>query len=194
MGAMNDASGRFRVEQCSDERMFRDVMNLSDCFLSTATHMTEAELMERYRRCPEAFICIVKNHGGEASLRGYFALLPLNEAGTRAIQSGKVSCGREITAEYLASRGVQVTSVYLSVVCALNARARAAAIHGIIAKLRAWFHEYDVRHLFVRAATPPGARMLQRLTGTSFSPDGLIHNVELAGYSRITSRNNADVG
>lgn len=187
MHAVNETSGRFRLEQCSDERMFRDVMNLSDSFLSAATRMTEGELMERYRQCPEAFICIVKNDGGEAALRGYFALLPLNDAGTHAIQSGKVSCGREITAEYLASRGVQISAVYLSVVCALNARARAAAIHGIIAKLRTWFHQYGVRHLFVRAATPPGARMLERLTGTSFSADGLIHDVDLAAYARITS-------
>jgi hypothetical protein len=187
MHAVNETSGRFSLEQCSDERMFRDVMNLYDCFLSTATHMTDAELTERYRRCPEAFICIVKNDAGETALRGYFALLPLNEAGAHAIQSGSVSSGREITSEYLASGGSPVRAVYLSVVCALNARARAAAIHGIVEKLRAWFHEYDVRHLFVRAATPSGAQMLQRLTGTPFSPDGLIHDVDLSAYGRITS-------
>src|SRR5262249_33995872 len=138
---------------------------------------------ERYRLCPHAFQCIVS--GG--ALLGYFVLLPLNEPCAQAIRRGEVTSGREITGAYLAPRDANVSALYLSVVCAVNARARITAIDGVIPALRAYYHQHGVRHLFVRAATTAGSRMLERLIGMPFEPDGRIHEVNLSDHEAITS-------
>jgi hypothetical protein len=184
---MNSASDHFDLKQCSDEAMFLDVIAFHDSFLPAATRMTPGELLERYRCCPQAFTCVLSNDDRGTHLRGYFVLLPLNETGAGAIRSGSVSSGQEIGSSYLATSGSVVTAVYLSVVCAVTPSARVAAISGVVNALRTYYHQHNVRHLFVRAATTAGSRMLQRLIRTSFRPDGLIHEVDLSTYTTITS-------
>jgi hypothetical protein len=164
--------------------MFEDIVEFCDHFLSAAARMTDDEITERYRACPRAFIGVFRKT--DDALQGYFVLLPLNEAGVQAIRDGRVSSGRQITTEYLASSDSEAKAVYLSVVCATQARARAFAVSSIIGTLRSYYHRHQVRHLFVRAATAAGSRMLQRLIRTPFSPDGVIHEVDLTQYTAIT--------
>jgi hypothetical protein len=180
---MNSASDHFDLKQCSDEAMFLDVLAFHNSFLPAATHMTPSDLLERYRSCPQAFTCLLTND----DLRGYFVLLPLNETGAGAIRNRSVSSGQEIGTSYLATSGSAVTAVYLSVVCAVTPSARVAAISGVVHALRTYYHQHNVRHLFVRAATTAGSRILQRLIRTSFHPDGVIHEVDLSTYTAITS-------
>ena len=165
--------------------MLGDVIDLYDGFLCAATHMGESEVAERYRSCPRAFTCVLKDEDSGASVCGYFVLLPLNESGTRAVRGGSVTSGREIRHEYLAGAEAEAVTVYLSVVCGVHARARAAAINGVIGALRDYYQR-GVRHMFVRAATTMGSRILQRLIAVPFGPDGLIHEVDLAAYTAIT--------
>jgi hypothetical protein len=180
---MNSASDQFDLKQCADEAMLLDVIGFHDSFLPTATHMTSSELLDRYRHCPQAFTCVLSND----DLRGYFVLLPLNETGAGAIRSRSVASGQEIRSSYLATSGSAVTALYLSVVCAVTPSARLAAISGVVHALRTYYHQHNVRHLFVRAATTAGSRILQRLIRTSFRPDGVIHEVDLSTYTAITS-------
>jgi hypothetical protein len=177
----------FDLKQCPDDAMLREVIDFSDGFLGAATRMTDGEIAERYRCCPRAFTCVLRNDGARDALHGYFVLLPLNETGTEAIRRGSVSTGREITGACLAPSDTEVTALYLSVVCATHPRARAAAIRGVVTALRTYHRQHHVRRLFVRAATNSGSRILQRLVRTSFSPDGLIHEVDLSTYGTITS-------
>jgi hypothetical protein len=173
-----------RVIACPDEVMLRRVVELRNRFLPTATHMDEAEIAARYRRNAKAFTCIL----WDDVLAGYFILLPLNDGGAAAIRGGKISSGREIVSAYVARSEDEARAVYLSVVCAVTARARATVIIAITRELQRWYHEAGVRHLFVRAGSVMGARMLRRLTGKAVEADGVIHEIDLSAYEVITSR------
>ncbi|HEX7421614.1 MAG TPA: hypothetical protein VF505_17110, partial [Thermoanaerobaculia bacterium] len=153
---------RFEITTCTAEAMFEQVLALNDRFLSLTTLMDEEALRARFRRCPDAFHCLHRvASSGTRQLAGYFIVLPVNQGCSAALHAGTIKSGREIQLSDLAGADEGVAAVYLSVVCAVGARAQTAAIHGVVATLRELHATKNARYLFVRAATEAGARMLE---------------------------------
>ena len=175
----------FEVRPCADEAMFRRLLELNDGFLVRAAKMSAEEWTARFRRCPEAFHCVLR-HGSVDELSGYFVLLPVNETCRDALRAGTIAAGSQIQLSDLVRPGETIAAVYLSVVCANGPRAQKAAIDGVIAALRVLYAR-GVRLLFARAATATGARMLERLSGTTFEADGRIHTIDMAEYDLIAA-------
>lgn len=168
---------------CPDEQTLAEILRFNGDFLIAASNMTAEAVRERFQRCPTAFQCV--RH--DSALHGYFVLLPLTPPCVEAIRAGRIEGSRQISASDIAADGESVDGVYLSVVCARGPRAQAAAVAAIIARLREFNRVQAVRSMFVRAATGPGARLLQRLTGIEFAADGRIHEIDLTGYPAITA-------
>jgi hypothetical protein len=163
--------------------MLEQVLALNDRFLSRTTEMTEDALRARFRRCPDAFHCVLRAAAdGELQLVGYFIVLPVNGDCCAALRAGTIKSGREIQLFDLTVPQEDVAAVYLSVVCAIGARAQTAAINGVVATLRELRATRNVRYLFVRAATAAGAQMLERFSRKSFKPDGVIHAIDMEAY------------
>lgn len=177
----------FQIGPCRDEAAFERLLDLGDGFLARAAGMSAAELKARFRRCPGAFHCVLRSAEIDDKLVGYFVLLPVNEQCREALRNGAIAAGRQIQLSDLAEPGEKIAAVYLSVVCAIGPRAQSAAIEGVIATLRELYSSDHVRHLFARAATAAGARMLERLSGTTFEADGRIHAIDMAGYALIAA-------
>lgn len=178
----------FHLEPCPDEAMFERLLGFEDSFLPHAANMSAEELRARFRRCPGAFHCVLRGSESGDELAGYFVLLPVTETCRDALLHGSITAGRQIHLSDLAAPDTPVAALYLSVVCAAGPRAQRAAIEGVIVTLRAFYARDHVRLLFVRAATPTGARMLARLSGTEFEADGRIHAIELGRYEVVTGR------
>jgi hypothetical protein len=115
-------------------------------------------------------------------LVGYFIILPVNSECSAALHEGSIKSGREIQLSDLAVSDEDIAALYLSVVCAIGARAQTAAINGVVATLRELRATRSVRYLFVRAATQAGARMLARFSKTAFKADGVIHAIDMSAY------------
>jgi hypothetical protein len=179
----------FDIRACGDEATLERVLQLVDGFLMRATKMSDEALRDRLRRCPGAFHCVLRAApAGQDELVGYFILLPLNRNCCEALGAGTIRSGREIQLLDLAGPSEEIQGLYLSVVCAIGPRAQSAAIKGIFATLRELHARKNVRYLFVRAATEAGARMLERLSNTTFEADGRIHSIDMAGYDFITAQ------
>lgn len=177
---------RFEVHTCADEAMFQRLLALNDGFLARAAKMSAEEWTARFRRCPEAFHCVLRLGGNQDEMAGYFVLLPVNEWCRDALREGTIAAGSQIQLSNLVQQGETPAAVYLSVVCASGPRAQKAAIDGVIAALRRLYSR-EVRLLFARAATATGARMLERLSGTRFEADGRIHTIDMADYDLIAA-------
>jgi hypothetical protein len=177
------SSGQFHIVPCADEAMLERLLALNDGFIISAASMSAEALRARFERCPTAFHCVL--HSSE--LVGFFILLPVNEACSEALGGGLVTAGRHIRLSDLVEPGGKIAAMYLSVVCAVGPRAQRAVIEGVIAALRRFYSSEGVRLLFARAATETGARMLARLSGTPFEPDGRIHSIDLGQYEVITA-------
>ncbi len=181
------AWGRFVCSPCRDEAMLQDILRFDNHFLARAAQMTDEEVVLRFRQCPTAFYCILETVGDSTFIRGYFVILPLTGACVAAIRRGDVTAGKQIRPSDLAASNQPSEGAYLSVVCAVGARARAALIAAGVQAVRSLFRDRGIRFLFARAATPEGARMLARLTEQKFAPDGAIHEIDISRYSVITS-------
>jgi len=177
----------FHVTPCADELMLERLLDLSDGFLVRTANMSAEAVKARFRRCPGAFHCVLRGTGtGDVTdLVGYFILLPVNDKCCEALRTGTMAAGRHIQLSDLAESGDKIGGMYLSVVCAIGPRAQSAAIEGVIAALRELYSKHNVRQLFARAATAAGARMLGRLSGTTFEADGRIHSIDMAAYDLI---------
>ena len=180
-------ASQFHVERCADEAMFDRLLALGDDFLVRTASMGAEELRARFRRCPDAFHCVLRRTETHDGLVGYFILLPINEKCRDAVHRGLIMAGRDIQLSDLAESGNDTAAMYLSVVCAIGPRAQSAAIEGVIATLREIYSRMNVRQLFARAATETGARMLERLSRTRFEADGRIHSIDMAEYELITA-------
>jgi hypothetical protein len=176
------SSGQFDIVPCSDEAILERLLALNDGFVIRAAGMSAEELRARFERCPTAFHCLLRS----SELAGFFILLPVNEACSEALRGGLITAGRHIQLSDLVEPGGKIAAMYLSVVCAVGARAQRAVIEGVIATLRRFYSTEGVRLLFVRAATETGARMLARLSGAPFEADGQIHSIEIGRYELIT--------
>lgn len=177
----------FHIAPCSDEAMLGRLLALNDGFLMRAADMSADALTARFRRCASAFHCVLQSSGSGPELAGYFVLLPVNAACVEALRGGLITAGRQIELSHLSEPGKTAAAMYLSVVCAIGPRARRAAVEGVIGVLRIIYWSEGVRWLFARAATATGARMLERLSGTTFEADGRIHAIDMSGYDVITS-------
>lgn len=177
----------FHIAPCIDEAMLARLLALDNGFLMRAADMSAEALKARFRRCASAFHCVLRSSAGDPELAGYFVLLPVNEACVEALRGGRITAGRHIEISHLAELGETAAAMYLSVVCAIGPRARRAAVEGVIAVLRTIYSTEGVRWLFARAATATGARMLGRLSGTTFEADGRIHAIDMSGYDVITA-------
>ncbi len=189
-GGPTDArtSGRFLCSPCRDDHMLEAILRFDNRFLSRIAEMTDEEVWLRFRQCPTAFYCIVELLlDGSTHLRGYFVLLPLTGVCAAAIRRGEVVAGKQIHPSDLVLSDQTAEAAYLSVVCAIGARARSALIASGIEVVRSLYKNRGTRYLFARAATDAGARMLTRLTGQRFAPDGIIHEIDISRYSTITS-------
>ena len=172
------------VTPCASEEMLREIAAFHDSFLLRATEMSEAAIVERFRARPDAFQCLFSSVDGAAPrLDGYFIVMPLRSTAVAALRSGEITSGRQIEPRHLARRGERFDSIYLSVVCACGARAQDAAIRAVVQRFRELQRSDDVRYVFVRAATPTGARILARLSGSPFLPDGRIRILDLTAYA-----------
>jgi hypothetical protein len=169
--------------QCPDEEMLGRLFQFYDVFLERAAHISYDIALERFRRCPSAFHCLVRRGTEpEGELTGYFILLPLLEPCADAIAHGIIRSGREIEPKHLAGDDDRVDAVYLSVVCAVGRRAQSAVIRAVVVTLRRLHTTRGVSRLYVRAATAAGARVLARLSATPFEADGRIHSINLGDY------------
>jgi hypothetical protein len=177
----------FHIGPCPDDATFERLLDLRDGFLARATEMSAVDLQARFRRCPSAFHCVLRRADTGDQLVGYFVLLPVNEKCREALRTGAIASGRQIQPSDLAGPGDKIAALYLSVVCAIGPRAQRAAIEGVIATMRELYSSENVRHLFARAATANGARMLERLSGTTFEADGRIHAIDLGAYALIAA-------
>jgi hypothetical protein len=167
--------------------MLEDILRFDDRFLGRAAQMTDEEVLLRFRQCPTAFYCILELLGSRSHLRGYFIILPITGVCAAAIRRDEVTAGKQIRLTDLLRPNQTSEAAYLSVVCADGARARSALIASAIQVVRNLYWSRGTRYLFARAATVAGARMLARLTGQRFAPDGIIHEIDLSRYSTITS-------
>ena len=187
MNQLSATRSGFEVRPCADEVMFERLLDLNDGFLARAANMSVEEWTARFRRCPAAFHCVLRRGEIDDELAGYFILLPVNEKCCEALRRGTIAAGCQIRLPDLAQPGEAIAALYLSVVCACGPRAQKAAIDGVIAALRRLYTSENVRHLFARAATATGARMLERLSGTRFEADGRIHAIDLSEYDLIAA-------
>jgi hypothetical protein len=178
-------SGRFLCAPCRDEAVLQDLLSLDQHFLARVAEMTDDEVIVRFRQCPTAFHCVHEVSGGGTHLRGYFIILPLTAACAVAIRRGDVTAGRQIGISDLVRRDEAIEAVYLSVVCAVGARARSALIASAIQVIRSLHRNRGTRYLFARAATTAGARMLTRLTQHRFAPDKAIHEIDVSHYFAV---------
>lgn len=126
----------FEVLPCADEAMFQRLLELNDGFLVRAAKMSAEEWTARFRRCPEAFHCVLRRGESVDELSGYFVLLPVNETCRDALRGGTIAAGSQIQLSDLVRSGETIAAVYLSVVCASGPRAQKAAIDGVIDALR----------------------------------------------------------
>jgi hypothetical protein len=167
--------------------MLQRLFDLGDRFLAQAANMSAEAVRARFQRCRSAFQCVLSTSEttDDEELVGYFILLPVNEKCCEALRSGTIRTGRDIQVFDLAVPGDRIGGIYLSVVFGSGPRAQSVAIEGVLAKLREVYSTQNVRHLFARAATAAGARMLERLTSTTFQPDGRIHTIDMARYEHI---------
>ena len=163
--------------------MLERLLALNDGFVIRAASMSAEELKARFQRCPTAFYCVLRG----SELAGFFILLSVNEECAEGLRGGRITAGRQIQLSDLVVPGGKIAAVYLSVVCAVGARAQRAAIEGVITTLRRLHSTEGVRWLFARAATATGARMLGRLSGTPFEADGRIHSIDIGLYEIITA-------
>ena len=180
-------SGRFVCSPCRDEATLEDILRFDNRFLARVAQMTDEEVLRRFRQCPTAFYCILELLGGRTHLRGYFVILPLTGECAAAIRRGDITAGKQIRPTDLVRLNQTSEAAYLSVVCAVGARARSALIASGIQVVRSLYRNRGTRYLFARAATGAGAHMLTRLTGQRFAPDGIIHEIDVSSYSAITS-------
>jgi hypothetical protein len=178
-------SGRFLCAPCRDEAVLQDLLGLDHHFLSRVAQMTDDEVTVRFRQCPTAFHCVHEVSGGGTHLRGYFIILPLTAACAAAIRRGDVTAGRQIHPSDLVQSDQTIESVYLSVVCAVGARARSALIASAIEVIRSLHSDRGTRYLFARAATAAGAHMLTRLTQHRFALDKAIHEIDVSHYFTV---------
>jgi hypothetical protein len=167
--------------------MLGDILRFDNRFLARAAQMTDEEVLLRFRQCSTAFYCILELLGGSTHLRGYFVILPLTGVCAAAIRRGEVTAGKQIRPTDLVRPDQRSEAAYLSVVCAAGVRARSALVDSAIQVVRHLYRNRGTRYLFARAATGEGARMLARLTGQGFMPDGMIHEIDISLYPAITS-------
>jgi hypothetical protein len=167
--------------------MLEDILRFDNRFLARAAQMTDEEVLLRFRQCSTAFYCILESLGGGTRLRGYFVILPLTDVCAAAIRRGEINAGKQIRPTDLVRPDQTSEAAYLSVVCAVGARARSALITSAIQVVRSLYRNRGIRYLFARAVTGAGAGMLTRLTGQRFASDGIIHEIDVSRYSTITS-------
>ncbi|MCU1245876.1 MAG: hypothetical protein JWN02_1786 [Acidobacteria bacterium] len=173
---------------CPDEEILGRLFRFYDVFLERAAHISYDTALERFRRCPSAFYCVIRRGAGpDRELAGYFVLLPLLSQCAEAIARGAIRSGREIEPHHLACGDDLFHAVYLSVVCAVGRRAQSGVIRGVIVTLRRLHFTRGVSRLYVRAATAAGARVLTRLSATPFEADGRIHSIDLGDYPLMSS-------
>lgn len=167
--------------------MLKDILRFDNNFIGRFGQMTEEEVSLRFRHCPTTFYCILESVVGGTNLCGYFVILPLTVMCAAAVRRGEVTVGKQISTTDLVQPDETCESAYLSVVCAVGARARSALIASVIQVVRNLYTNRGTRYLFARAVTAAGARVLTRLTGQRFVPDGIIHEIDVSRYSVITA-------
>jgi len=179
-------SRRYICSPCHEDTPLEGILCFDNHFLERAAMMTEEEVRTRFHQCPTAFYCIFQEVDGRPHLRGYFVVLPLTVSCASAIRCGEITAGRQILPTDLVPPNEPAEAAYLSVVCGVGARARAALIAEGVQAVRNLYRDLGTRFLFARAATDAGARILTRLTRQKFIPDGIIHEIDLSRYRNVT--------
>jgi hypothetical protein len=167
--------------RCRDGAMLQELLRFNDGFLLRVAGISDADALERYHACPDAFQCVVDERD---AIHGYFILLPLRAGCVARLRAGEITSSHEIRICDLASSDALV-GLYLSVVCAKGWFARAAIIGACFERVAMLYRRFAVPSFFVRAATEEGAHMLTRLSNETFLADRVIHEVNLAAYDAV---------
>ncbi len=183
------ARRRLLTIRCPDAATFRLVVRFNDGFLGRTAGISDAEALERFQSCPDAYHCVVDGRDAQKGekpvpIHGYFVLLPLTMDCVGRLRAGSISSSQQIRTRDLARAGT-AAGAYLSVVCANGPFARVAVIEGCIDAVAELYRTTGMQYLFGRAATEEGARILTRVIGQVFKADRIIREVDLSAYDGI---------
>jgi hypothetical protein len=152
-------------------------------FFDAATGMDAAALTERWRKCPEAIMRVVRVHpqSGDRRFIGYYSVLPITTRCVRAIERKQIEKGRQIRPGDVQRTFDNPAAVYISVVYGERDGVWQAAVRRhLLLRLSQLVNRLpSLTHAYVRPTSHQGRAAVNRLTGRESTDLESIERIDL---------------
>lgn len=144
-----------------------EICRMGESSLGVGHHPRPGILRDRLRACPGALTTIEYCAESHPRIAGYLIMYPLNESACGRILQGSLTSGSGLVPGDLCENRNDASGLYVGMVYGTERWPdRAAAVFFARSVVDTAFQESsDLRHVFARAGTGFGERMLRRLGG-----------------------------